>query len=167
MKNTFFFTKNKYPKLFGFQKSSNTKYSILFDIEKIWIPNTKYYSVFIKYKCQIWIVVFRPIIWIPNTKYQVVHSMQYATKFNIFVSYKTFCFKKLWNYSDRYLDQYSNTRILFGVPKKPNTEYRILFGNEKILIPNTNTTIWSNYSNKIRRPNYSSHPGSPVLKNSF
>ena len=52
---------------------------------------------------------------------------------------------------------YSNTRILFGVPKNPNTEYRILFGIEKIRIPNINTTIRSNYSNSIRIPNYSFH----------
>ena len=57
---------------------------------------------------------------------------------------------------------YSNTQILFGVPRNPNTEYRILFGIEKIRIPNTNTTIWSNYSNSIRIPNYSSHPGTPL-----
>ena len=53
---------------------------------------------------------------------------------------------------------YSNTRILLGVPKNLNTEYQILFGIEKIRIPNTNITIWSNYSNTIRIPNYSSHP---------
>ena len=31
--------------------------------------------------------------------------------------------------------------------EKPNTEYRILFGIKKIRIPNTNSTIRSNYSN--------------------
>ena len=30
---------------------------------------------------------------------------------------------------------YWNTRILFGVPKNPNTKYQILFGIEKIRIP--------------------------------
>ena len=63
----------------------------------------------------------------------------------------------MWNYSDRYsvqLFEYPNT--IWGA-KKP--EYRILFGIEKIRIPNTNTTIRSNYSNSIRIPNYSSHPG--------
>ena len=44
----------------------------------------------------------------------------------------------------------------------PNTEYyleyRILFGIEIIRIPNTNTTIQSNYFNSILIPNYSSHP---------
>ena len=54
---------------------------------------------------------------------------------------------------------YSNTRILFGVPKNPNTEYQILFGIEKIRIPNTNTTFRSNYSNSIQIQNYSSHTG--------
>ena len=62
---------------------------------------------------------------------------------------------------------YSNTRILFGVPKNPNTEYRILFGIEKSRIPNTNTTIRSNYSNSIRIPNYSSHPGQSVTNTFF
>ena len=49
---------------------------------------------------------------------------------------------------------YSNTQILFGGPKKPNTEYRILFGIEKTQILNTNTTIRSNYFNSIQIPNY-------------
>ena len=53
---------------------------------------------------------------------------------------------------------YSNTQIIFGVPKNMNTKYRILFRIEKIRIPNTNTTIRSNYSNSIRIPNNSSHP---------
>ena len=60
---------------------------------------------------------------------------------------------------------YSNTRILFGVPKNLNTKYQILFGIEKILIPNMNTTNRSNYPNSIQIPNYSSQPetiqGSP------
>ena len=77
---------------------------------------------------------------------------------NIYVSYKTFCFNNLWNHSDRYLDHYLNTQMLFGVPKKLNTKYKILFGIEIIWIPNSNTTIWSNYLNSIRIPKYSSHP---------
>ena len=40
-----------------------------------------------------------------------------------------------------------------------NTEYRVLFRSEKIWIPNINSTIWSNYSNSISIPTYSSHPG--------
>ena len=43
--------------------------------------------------------------------------------------------------------------------KKTNTEYRILFGIEIIRIQNTNIIIRSKYSNSIRIPNYSSHPG--------
>ena len=68
----------------------------------------------------------------------------------------------MWNYSDRYsvqLFEYPNT---IRVAKNPNTEYRILLGIGKSQIPNTNTTIRSNYSNSIRIPNYSSHPG-PIL----
>ena len=42
--------------------------------------------------------------------------------------------------------------------KKKNGEYGILFSIEIIWIPNTNTTIWSNYSNSIQIPNYLSHP---------
>ena len=38
-------------------------------------------------------------------------------------------------------------QILFGFQKSPNTKYWILFGIEKIQIPNTNSTIWSNYLN--------------------
>ena len=39
-----------------------------------------------------------------------------------------------------------------------NTKYWIILGIEIIRIPNTNTTIRSNYSNSIWIPNYSSHP---------
>ena len=42
--------------------------------------------------------------------------------------------------------EYRNT--LRGA-KKMNTEYQILFSIEIIRIPNTNTTVWSNYSNSI------------------
>ena len=45
--------------------------------------------------------------------------------------------------------KYPNT--IWGA--NPNTEYQILFGIEKIRIPHTNTTIWSNYSNSIEIPN--------------
>ena len=43
---------------------------------------------------------------------------------------------------------------LFGVPKKPNTKYQILFGIEIIRIPNMKTTIRSNYLISIQIPNY-------------
>ena len=104
-------------------ENPNTEYRILFGIEKIVIPNRNstiwsYYS---------------------NTKYNFFFGKN-ATKINIFVSYKTFCFKFFWNYSNRYLDQYSNTQILFGVPKK--IKYQL-----------PNTTIWSNYSTSIWIPN--------------
>ena len=42
--NTFLLYQIRCQILFGFQKSHNTKYRIIFGIEKIWIPNTKYYS---------------------------------------------------------------------------------------------------------------------------
>ena len=148
--------------LFGFQKSPNTEYRILFGIEKTQIPNTKYSSLLRKSKFQIGIVLFGLNIWIPNTKYQIVYTLlekKKATKINKFISYKTFCLNFLWNYLDRYSDLYLNTQILFGVPKKLNTKYQILFVTEMIRIPNMNTSIWSNYSNSIPIPNYSSQPG--------
>ena len=71
----FFFTKYKYWILFGFQKSPNTEYQILFSIEKIWIPNTEYYSVSRTSEYQIRIVLFGLTIQIPNTKYQIVYNI--------------------------------------------------------------------------------------------
>ena len=151
-----FLTEYKYRILFGFQKSPNTKYQILFATKKIWIPNTKYYLVSRKSKYRIRIVLFSLTTQIPNTKYAIVYTILEKTsaKIKIFVSYKTYCL----NYSDGYLDWYSNTRIIFRVSKKTNTEYQILFGIEIIRIINTNTTIPSNYSNSIQIPNYLSHP---------
>ena len=51
--------------------------------------------------------------------------------------------------------KYPNT--IWGAKKK-NTENRILFGIEIIRIQNTNTIQWSNLSNIMLIPNYSSHP---------
>ena len=126
-------------------ENPNTEYRILFGIKKIRIPNTN---------STIRIVLFGRTIRIPNS---IENFGKNETKIKIFVPYKTFCSENMWNYSDRYsvqLFEYPNT--IRGA-KKP--EYRILFGIEKIRIPNTNTTIRSNYSNSIRIPNYSSHPG--------
>ena len=117
-----------------------------------------------KYKCLISIVSFGLTIWITNSKQ---HFEKKANKVNIFISYKTICLTNLWNYSDIYSDRYTNTRILFVVPKKPNTEYRKLFGIEIIRIPNMNTTIWSYYSNSIQIPNYLSHPEADWSRFSF
>ena len=62
----FFLTEYESRILFGFQKSLNTEYWILFGIDKILIPNTEYYSVLRKSKCRIWIVLFGLTIQIPN-----------------------------------------------------------------------------------------------------
>ena len=158
--NTFFLTEYEYRILFGFQKSLNTEYWILFGIEKIRIPNTKYYSVSRKSEYRLQIVLFGLTIRIPNTKYQIVYNILEKTKLKLRFLFHTRHFvlkicEIIWT-GIRF--NYSNTQILFGVPKNPNTKYRILFSIEKIRIPNTNTTIRSNYSNSIRIPNYSSHP---------
>ena len=58
VKNTFFFTEYDYRLLYDFQKSPNTEYQILFVIEKIRIPNTKYYLVSRKSEYKIKIVLF-------------------------------------------------------------------------------------------------------------
>ena len=103
-----------------------------------------------KSEYRIWIVLFGLIIRIPNT---IPNSIQNFGKRQLKSTYLVYT-----RHPDRYPDRYLNTRILFRVPKKPNTEYRILFGIEIIRIPNRNTTIWSNCSNKIQIPNYLSHP---------
>ena len=122
-----FLTEYEYRILFGFQKEPNTEYWIVFGIEKIRIVNTEYYSVMRKSEYRMQKVWFGLTIWIPKTKYRIAYKVlgKKSTKINIFVSYKTFCSENLWNYSDRYLVGYSNTRILFGVPKKLilNTKY--------------------------------------------
>ena len=70
-----FFTTYEYRILIGFQKSPNTKYQIIFGIEKIKIPNIEYYSVSRSSKYQIRIVLFGLTIQIPNTKYQMVYKI--------------------------------------------------------------------------------------------
>ena len=156
-----FFTVYKYHISFVYQKSPNTEYRILFGSEKILILNTEYYSVLKKSESRIWIVLIGLSIWIPNNKYWIRYKSleKKAKKINIFVSNKTFSFLNIgWNYSDRYSNRYLNTRIVFGVPQIPNTEYCILFGIEIIQILITNTTTRSNYLNSIWIPNYCSHP---------
>ena len=69
-----FFDQIQIPKiiwLFGFQKSLNAEYQIVFDIEKIQILNTKYYSALRKPEYRIPLVLFGLTIQIPNTKYQI------------------------------------------------------------------------------------------------
>jgi hypothetical protein len=73
--NTFFLIKYEYQILFGFQKSLNTEYWILFVIEKIRIPNTKYYSESRKFEYRIRIVLFGLTVRIPNTKYRIVYNI--------------------------------------------------------------------------------------------
>ena len=135
------------------------------EITKNWIlntirywenPNTKYWIS----KYRIWILLFGPTIRIRNNEYRIVYNFFWknSTKINRFVSYKTFCSENLWNHSNRNLVWYSNIQILFGIQKNPNTEYQILYGVKKIRIPNTNTAVWSNYSNNIWILNYLSHP---------
>ena len=71
----FFLTEHEYRILFGFQKSLNTEYGILFGIEKIQIPNTEYYSVSRKSKYRIRIVLYGLTIRIPNNKYPIVYNI--------------------------------------------------------------------------------------------
>ena len=80
--NTFFFKKYKYQILFGFQKSPNTKYWILFGIKKIQIPNTEYYTVSRKFEYRIRIVLFGLTIRIPNTKYRIVYNILEKWNYN-------------------------------------------------------------------------------------
>ena len=75
-----FLTEYEYPILFGFQKSPNTEYRILFVIEKIRITNTEYYSVARKFEYRIWIVLFGLTIRIPNTKYRIIFKILEKTK---------------------------------------------------------------------------------------
>ena len=101
-------------------------------------------------------------IWIPNYKYWIAYNffffcMQLKLTFLSHIRYFV-----LKIYSEGYLVRYYNTDMLFGVPKKTNTGYQILFRIEKIRIPNTNTTIRSNYFNSIWIPNYLSHLA-PIL----
>ena len=139
-----------------------TKYQISNTIRYWENLNTEYYLVLRKYKYRIRIVLFRLTIWIPNTKYRIVYKILKKIKLkNIYWSHTrhfvmTICETIRTGVWSNYL---FITRILFGVPKNPNNKNQILFGIEKILIPNTNTTIRSNYLNSIRIPNYSSHLG--------
>ena len=61
-----FLTEYEYRILFGFQKSLNTEYLILFGIETIRIPNTEYL---------IRIVIFGLTMRIPNTKYRIINKI--------------------------------------------------------------------------------------------
>ena len=68
------------------------------------------------------------------------------------VCYRVWRIPFFWpNMNTEYYSVFRNHRIqnieYYLVLRNPNTEYRILFGIKKIQIPNTNSTIWSNYSN--------------------
>ena len=87
--NTFFFDRIRIPNIIRFSEIieyrisntiryweiPNTEYQILFGIEQIWIPNTKYFLVLKKSEYQIQIVLFGLTIWIPNTKYRIVYKI--------------------------------------------------------------------------------------------
>ena len=138
-----FLAEYKYLILFGFHKSPNTKYWVLFGIEETWIPNTKYYSVSRKSNYRIRIVLFGLTIQIPNTKYWIVYNIleEEKTKIKIFVPYKTFCSKIMWNYTDKYsvqLFEHPNTircakKPEYQIPntirywENPNTEYEYYY----------------------------------------
>ena len=66
--NNFSLTKYQYQILFGFQKSLNTEYWLLFGVQKIRILNTEYCLVSRKSEYQIRIVLFGLTILKPNTK---------------------------------------------------------------------------------------------------
>ena len=133
-----FFDRIRIPNTIRFSEIS--EYRILNTIRYWENPNTKYRILFVIKKIQIPNTnsTFRSNY--SNTKYLIQNSIQNfwnnETKIKIFLPYKTFCSENMWSY----------------------WEYRILFGIGKIWIPNTNTTIQSNYLNSIRIPNYSSHP---------
>ena len=152
-----FLTEYKYQIFFGFQKSLNTKYWIVFGIEKIGIPTTVDYFVLRKSEYQIQIVLFGLTIWIQNTKYLIVYKLveKNATEINIFVSYETFCSQILCNYLVKYLVQYSNAQIVFGVPEKriPNIEYYSVLRKFKyqIRILLFSPTIWIVFEYQIIR----------------
>ena len=97
-----------------------------------------------------------------NTKYLISNSIQNFGKMKLtkrYLSHARHFVPKICETIQTFIrSNYSKTRILFGVPKNLNTKCQILFSIDKILIPNMNTTIWSNYSNIIRIPNYLSHP---------
>ena len=150
-----FFNQIQIPNIIWF--SEITEYSILSSIWywEIQIPKTKYYLVLMKSKYRKGIVLLVLTIWISRTKcrivYQILETIQLKSTYLSHT--KHFVLKigeSIWR---DILIRYSNTQILFGVPKKPNTEYRILFGIEKTRILNTNTTIRSNYLNSIEIPN--------------
>ena len=122
----------------------NTEYQILFVIEKIQIPNTKYYSLSRKFEYRIRIVLFGLTIWIPNTKYPSVYNI-----LEKWIQNKDICPIQdilFWKYVKLFGQVFGPAipipEYYSGCQKNSNTEYQILFGIEKIRIPNMNTTIW-------------------------
>ena len=122
-----FLTEYEYRILFGFQKSPNIEYRILLGIEKIRIPNTEYYSVSRKSKYRIRIVLFGLTIRIPNTTYRIIYKILEKIKLisRNFSHTRHFVLKICETIWTGIRSNYSNTRILFGMPKIqiPNTEY--------------------------------------------
>ena len=114
----------------------NTEYYLAFINHRI--PNIEYYLVLRKPKCRrlntirywekskylIRIVLFGLTIQIRNTKYRMVNKIleKRQLKSTYMSDTRHLKNKKIKNYSDRYFDQYSNTRILIMVQKK---EYQI------------------------------------------
>ena len=150
-----------------FLPNMNTEYYSVF--RNHWIPNIEYYSVLRKSEYQILFGIKKiriPNSTIPsnysNTEYLIPNSIQHfgenETKTRYLSHTIHFVLKVCETIWTGIWANYSNTRILFGVPKSLNTKYQILFSIEKIRIPNMNNTIRSNYLNSIWIPNYLSHP---------
>ena len=137
--------------------SEITKYRILMTIRYWQNPNTEHYLVPRKSEYWIWIVLLGLTIQIPNTKYPILNEFFEKMKLKLRYLFHTqhlvlkLC-ETIWTgiYSN-----FSNTRILFGVPKNPNTvDYSVLRKSEyqiQILLFSPNILI-------IQIPNYSSHP---------
>ena len=146
-----FMTKYEYRILFGFQKSTNTEDQILFGIEKIRIPNIEYYLLSRKSEYRIRVVLFGLTIQITNTKYQIIYKILEKMKLKLrYLSHtRHFVLKVGVTIRTGIQSNYSNTRILFGVPRTriPNTKYYLVLRKSKYRIPNT--TIRSNYLNSI------------------
>ena len=87
-------------------------------------PNTEYYSVSRKSKYRIQSVLFDLTIWIPNTKYQKVYNILENLKLkNIYLFYTSHFLLKICETNRTGIwSNYSNTRILIGVPKNLNTK---------------------------------------------
>ena len=121
-----FLTEYEYQILFGFQKSLNTEYQTLFGIEKIRIPNTKYYSLSIKSEYRIQILLFGLTIQKPNTKYWIVNKTLEKIKLKLrYLSHTRLLF---WKYVKLFVKVFGSTIWIpeYYLECQKKTEYWIL-----------------------------------------